>query len=74
MVTLRRTDGDMFFAEVRPFEELFRQGDNASANQQQSQQSQGPRASGMAEELGELAKEDHHRHLEYDSRIQRQIE
>ena len=52
----RRTDGDMFFAEVRPFEELFRQGDNASANQQQSQQSQGSQASGMAEELGELQK------------------
>ncbi|MBU6237240.1 MAG: DUF4175 family protein [Planctomycetes bacterium] len=52
----RRTDGDMFFAEVRPFEELFRQGDNASSNQQQSQQSQGSQASGMAEELGELQK------------------
>jgi hypothetical protein len=51
----RRTDGDMFFAEVRPFEELFRQGDDA-AGQQQGQQSQGSQTAGMAEELGELQK------------------
>lgn len=51
----RRTDGDMFFAEIRPFEELFRQGDNSSS-QQQSEQNQGSQASGMAEELGELQK------------------
>jgi len=51
----RRIDGDMFFAEVRPFEELFRQGDS-SAGQQQGPQNQGSQAAGMAEELGELQK------------------
>jgi hypothetical protein len=51
----RRIDGDMFFAEVRPFEELFRQGDN-NAGQQQGPENQGSQAAGMAEELGELQK------------------
>ncbi len=30
---LRRTDGDMFFAEVRPFEEIYRPGDESAGGQ-----------------------------------------
>ncbi len=37
---LRRTSSDMFFAEVRPFEEIFREGDSAASQQQQQQQQQ----------------------------------
>ena len=37
---LRRAFSDMFFAEVRPFEEIFRQGDPNQQQQQQQQQSQ----------------------------------
>ena len=35
---VRRTFSDMFFAEVRPFEEIFRQDQSASAGQNQQQQ------------------------------------
>ncbi len=52
---LRRTEGDMFFAEVRPFEEIFREGEpppgGESQPQQQNQNGQ------KAEELAELQKE-----------------
>jgi hypothetical protein len=37
---VRRTFSDMFFAEVRPFEEIFRQDQSASGGQQQQQQQQ----------------------------------
>ncbi|MFM8570422.1 MAG: hypothetical protein ACKOAU_02380, partial [Pirellula sp.] len=36
----RRIDGEMFFAEVRPFEELFREGDSSATQQRQQQQEQ----------------------------------
>ena len=36
----RRTLSDMFFAEVRHFEEIFRQGEQPSASEQQRQQQQ----------------------------------
>ena len=54
----RRVDGDMFFAEVRPFEEIFREGESMSAEQkkQQAQQQQSEGAK-KAEELAELQKQ-----------------
>jgi predicted nuclease with TOPRIM domain len=39
---VRRTNGDLFFAEVRPFDEIFRESQNMqSQSQQQQQQQQG---------------------------------
>jgi len=38
---VRRTFSDMFFAEVRPFEEIFREGQAPPASEQQQQQQQG---------------------------------
>ncbi|XZE32173.1 hypothetical protein SH501x_002912 [Pirellulaceae bacterium SH501] len=55
---VRRVEGDMFFAEVRPFEEIFREGEAPSAQQQQQQQQQGQsQAAQQAEELAELQKQ-----------------
>lgn len=52
----RRTTSDMFFAEVRPFEEIFREGQpqDPSAQQQQPPGQQGQNA---AEKLAELQKQ-----------------
>ena len=48
--TVRRTESDLFFADVRPFEQIFRAADApASSSQQQQQQS------GQAQQAGELA-------------------
>ncbi|MFO0381037.1 MAG: hypothetical protein ACK506_05000 [Pirellula sp.] len=55
----RRVDGEMFFAEVRPFEEIFREGESQSQSQQQQQTQQGQQQSEngqKAEELAELQK------------------
>ncbi len=53
----RRIDGEMFFAEVRPFEEIFRQGQAQDAQQQANQQSQqGSQAAQQSEQLAELQK------------------
>ena len=54
----RRVDGDMFFAEVRPFDEIFREGESMSSEQkkQQEQQKQSEGAQ-KAEELAELQKQ-----------------
>lgn len=52
---VRRTESDMFFAEVRPFEEIFRQGQQPPGGAQQQQQSS-PNAN-AAEKLAELQKE-----------------
>jgi hypothetical protein len=56
---VRRTAGDMFFAEVRPFEEIFRQGQQpAQGEQQQSeQQNQNGQNGQQAEQLAELQKQ-----------------
>jgi len=56
--SVRRIDGEMYFAEIRPFEELFRQGDsNASdPNASQQQPSGSSPAAQQAEELGEVQK------------------
>ena len=51
---IRRTASDMFFAEVRPFEEIFRQGQpQAGGESQESQQGAG----GEGEQLAELQKQ-----------------
>lgn len=52
----RRTSGDMFFAEVRHFEEIFRQGEQPSGGEQENQGEQGENAQ-AAEQLAELQKE-----------------
>ncbi len=57
---IRRVDGDMFFAEVRPFEEIFREGESMSREQQkqqQEQQQQQSEGAKKAEELAELQKQ-----------------
>lgn len=50
----RRAMSDMFFAEVRPFDEIYRQGQQPSEAQQQSQQPQGNQ---QTQELLELQKQ-----------------
>jgi len=52
---VRRADGELFFAEVRPFEELFREGDAAAAQQRQQQQSQQNGESQNAQQAEDLA-------------------
>ena len=53
---LRRSESDMYFAEVRPFEEIFRQG--SRNQQQQGGQQQGDMfQAGPSEQLGELQKQ-----------------
>ncbi|MBU6385499.1 MAG: hypothetical protein KGS49_06140 [Planctomycetes bacterium] len=55
----RRVDSEIFFAEVRPFEEIFREGDPSATQQrqqQQQQQQQGSQGAQQAEELAELQK------------------
>ncbi len=53
----RRTTSDMFFAEVRPFEEVFREGQQPDPNQQPQQQQQGQQGQNQAERLAELQKQ-----------------
>jgi len=49
---VRRTFSDMYFAEVRPFEEIFREGQAPPAGQQQQQQQQ----QGNMQQIDELVK------------------
>ncbi|MCH8045951.1 MAG: hypothetical protein IID44_19735 [Planctomycetes bacterium] len=54
----RRTMSDMYFAEVRHFEEIFRQGQQPPGSQQQQQQKKGNSPAGQqAEKLAELQKQ-----------------
>ncbi len=56
----RRVSSDMYFAEVRHFEEIFRQGQQPTAEQmrqQQQQQQQGSQNAREAERLAELQKQ-----------------
>ncbi len=62
--TVRRTSGDMFFTEVRPFEEIFRQGQQPAGGeeeqqrqQQQQQNQQGGQNAQDAEQLADLQKQ-----------------
>ena len=52
----RRASGDMYFAEVRPFEDIFRQGEQPSRSAQDEEQEGGGNAR-AAEQLGEQQKE-----------------
>jgi len=53
----RRIESDLFFAEVRPFEEIYREGQPQSESQQQQQQQQQPQQQGGAQEQAEEAAE-----------------
>ena len=50
---VRRTAGDLHFAEVRHFEEIFRQGEQQSREQMEQQQQQGA-TPGQADQLAEM--------------------
>ncbi len=53
----RRIESEMYFAEVRPFEETFREADaSATQQRQEQQQQQGSESGQQAEELAELQK------------------
>ncbi len=52
----RRTSGDMYFAEVRHFEEIFRQGEPPPSGSDEQQQQQGGNAQ-QVEKLAELQKQ-----------------
>ncbi len=55
---VRRTLSDIFFAEVRRFEEIFREGEQpAGGQQQQQQQQQAGQNAQQAEQLAELQKQ-----------------
>lgn len=54
--SVRRTLSDMYFAEARPFEEIFRQGEQPPGGQSQQQQRGSPNAQ-AAEQLAELQKD-----------------
>ncbi|QDT53174.1 hypothetical protein Pan44_11900 [Caulifigura coniformis] len=55
---VRRVEGDMYFAEVRKFEEIFREGEAQARGQQQQQQQQGQGQNEQsAEQLAQLQKE-----------------
>ncbi|PYM11510.1 MAG: hypothetical protein DME18_13805, partial [Verrucomicrobia bacterium] len=49
---LRRTSSDMFFAEVRPFDEIFREGESMEGGGGGGQQ-----GGGQAQKLAELQKQ-----------------
>jgi hypothetical protein len=55
---LRRSTSDMFFAEVRPFEQVFREGQSmVSESSQQQQEQQDGGAGGPAEHLADMQKQ-----------------
>jgi hypothetical protein len=53
---VRRTFGDMFFAEVRPFEEIFRR-DQSGAAENESQNQGGNQGGNQSTRLAELHKQ-----------------
>ncbi|TXT35918.1 MAG: hypothetical protein FD138_1176, partial [Planctomycetota bacterium] len=54
---VRRTSSDMYFAEVRHFEEIFRQGHQPPGGQQQQQQQQNSQAGQQAQQLAQNQKD-----------------
>ena len=52
---VRRTFSDMYFAEVRPFEEIFREGEAPPSSEQQQQQQQ--QQQGQQQQIGEGIKQ-----------------
>ena len=64
----RRTSGDMFFAEVRPFEEIFRQGEQPPSGSAENEEQEGQQGNAQAsDQLGRAPKGNHQRYLEADS-------
>ncbi len=56
--SVRRTQSDLFFIEVRPFDEVFREGEGQPGGQSQAQsQGQQPSSAEQSEELIELQKQ-----------------
>ena len=56
--SVRRTQSDLFFIEVRPFDEIFREGEGQPGGQSQAQsQGQQPSSAEQSEELIELQKQ-----------------
>ena len=55
--TPRRASGDMFFAEVRHFEEIFRQGEQPTNDSAENEEQQQQGNAQQAEKLAELQKE-----------------
>ncbi|MHC4323081.1 MAG: coiled-coil domain-containing protein [Planctomycetota bacterium] len=53
---VRRTSGDMYFAEIRPFEEVFREGQSSRNQQNQNQQGQ-QQGNQQGGQLAELQKQ-----------------
>jgi hypothetical protein len=53
---VRRTSGDLYFAEVRPFDEIFRESQNMESGEQEQQQQQGGQRN-QARKLTELQKQ-----------------
>ncbi len=53
----RRTSGDMFFAEVRHFEEIFRQGEQPPSGSAENEEQEGEGNAQEADQLAELQKE-----------------
>ncbi len=53
---VRRTSGDMYFAEIRPFEEVFRESQSSQNQQNQNQQSQ-QQGRQQGEQLAQLQKQ-----------------
>lgn len=51
---VRRTYGDLFFAEVRPFEEIFRQAQDTNQQQQQQQSESGEQSGQEGSQSGQL--------------------
>ena len=62
----RRTSGDMFFAEVRQFEEIFRQGEQPPSGSAENEEQEGQGNAQASDQLAELQKANHQRHLEAD--------
>ncbi len=55
--SVRRASSDMFFAEVRPFEEIFRQGEQPPAGSAENEDQQGGQNAQEAGQLAELQKQ-----------------
>jgi hypothetical protein len=53
----RRTASDIYFAEVRPFEEIFRESQSFQDQQNQQQENQGNQQGGQAGQLARLQKQ-----------------
>ena len=62
----RRASGDMFFAEVRHFEEIFRQGEQPPADRPRTKSRKAAGNAQRGRPAGRAAEGDHQRHLEAD--------